>query len=100
MAVEIVCGSDDGRIGSVLSLPGVEAHHGDRWRAFSVVGFGEQTPAPRGNAEGFKEIAGDVLAVGCRDRGWRTGAPHAQVGVSLSDLKGGQLLERGGVGAE
>src|SRR5207249_9230734 len=59
MAVEIVCGSDDGRIRSVLPLPSMEAHHGDRRRAFPVVGFGEQTPAPRGNAEGFEEIAGD-----------------------------------------
>ena len=36
---------------AVLPLPGVVTHHGDRRRAFLVVGIGEQAAAPGGNAE-------------------------------------------------
>ncbi len=41
IAVNLVCLSDHRRIGSVLSLPGMETHHRDRRRAFLVVGIGE-----------------------------------------------------------
>src|SRR5215469_6892999 len=96
LAVEMVRRSDHRRVRSILPLPGVETQHGDRRRSLAVVGIGEKTSAPRRNAERLKEIARDVLAVGHCDRNRRTGAPHAQVGISLADLERSQLLKRRG----
>src|SRR5690242_17518770 len=73
----------------------METQHGDRRRALAVVGAGEKTSTPGRYAERVEEIGGDVLAVGHRNRNRRTGAPHAQVGVTLTDLERSQLFERG-----
>src|SRR5690349_21392943 len=78
----------------------METQHGDGRRAFAVVVIGEETSAPGRNAEHVEEIGGDVLAVGHRNRNRRTGGPHTQVRVTLTDLERSQLFERGRAGAK
>ena len=78
----------------------METQHGHRRRAFAVVGIGKKTSAPWRNAERVEEIGGDIFAVGHCDRCLRTGAPHAQVGVTLTDLERSQLFERSSAGAK
>src|SRR5690349_19348681 len=78
----------------------MKTQYGDRWRTFAVVGIGEKTSAPGRYAERVEEIGGDVFAISHRDWNWRTGAAHAQVGVTLTDLERGQLFERGSAGAK
>ncbi len=98
--VDVVRRADDGRIGSVLLLPRVEADHRDRQRTPHIVGIGEQTPAPRGDPERLEEIAGHELAEPRLHRLPRAGAADGDVAVTRADLERGELLERGGVGAE
>src|SRR5260370_36503714 len=98
MAVDLIAGANDGRIGAVLIAPDVIAHDGHGRRAFTIIGIGHEAADPGPDAERAEEIAVDIFAVARIDRGLRSGAADTE--RRIATLPRGEVRELGPVRAE